>query len=111
MASASCPAPSRAIEPPRVRSPPAHGARTLQSGDVRAAVPRPGHGERTQSENLWQTPGPTAHRSGCTCPRVGAVVDSTSVCPHTWSQELPASDLSSQRLSTLLTDYPTKQHP
>src|SRR5207248_2424404 len=39
----------------------AYGERPLESGDVRAAIPRPGHGERTQSENLWQATSPTAH--------------------------------------------------
>ena len=61
----------------------------LQSGDQRAAVPRLEHGERAQSENLWQTPGPTAHRSGRTGPRVGPVVAETFVCPHTWYFNLP----------------------
>ena len=46
-----------------------------ESGDVRAALPCPGHGKRTQSENLWQAPGPTAHRSSSTCSRVGSVID------------------------------------
>src|SRR5207248_2427226 len=79
-------------------------------GDERAAVPRPGHGERTQSENLWQTPGPKAHRSRRTCPRVGSVVASTSVCPHTCSQELPASNPSSQNFRTATLSLPPQNN-
>src|SRR5256885_526764 len=64
----------RATQPTRVGSPPPHGRRTLQSGDVRAVVPRLEYGERTQSDYLWQARRPTAHRSGRTCPRVGSGV-------------------------------------
>ena len=48
-----CPAPARAIERARVRSPALDCSGTLQSGDQRAALPRPGYGKRTQPENLW----------------------------------------------------------
>ncbi len=44
----TCPTPHRATQPTRGRSPPAHCARPLKSGDKRAACPRPGNGERTQ---------------------------------------------------------------
>jgi hypothetical protein len=78
------PAPERAIEPPRARNTPAHGPGTLESCDQRAAVPRREYGERAQSDHLWQAPGPTAHRSGCPCPRAGPGVAEASGCPHPW---------------------------
>src|SRR5438552_11801251 len=49
-----------------------------QPRDWRAAISRPGHGERTQSEDLRQTPGPAAHRSCCARPRAGFVVETRS---------------------------------
>ena len=102
----SCPAPDRAIEPTRVRSPAAHCPGTLESGDQRAAFPRPEYGKGTQSENLWQTPGPKAHRSGRTCPRVGSVVASTLVCP----QAITCQSFRTAPLLNTLTKQHSKQH-
>src|SRR5262249_17261185 len=77
----TCSAPHRAIEPPRDRGPPPYRARVLESGDQRAVVPRPRHGQRTQPQNLREASGPAADPSGRACARAGPAVAATPAYP------------------------------